>query len=396
MKTKSLIPLERLQSSLRTHFNPIRTLKPNTLSRILDQFHQGHLREAALLWDAIERRDDIVQSVASKRKKAVARLHWDILTLDDSPQARLHKEALTYFYNNLTCTHACDPHEQGGLRLLIKQMMDAIGKKYCVHEIIFSPQGKDLTACFKFVPLWFFKRTEGTLTYSNADYRSKGIPVEIGSWLVTHGEGLMEACSIAYLFKNLPLRDWLIYCERNGMPGVKGITDAPPDSKEWQTAKEAVEDFGSEFHALMSRGTDIQPIDLTARGELPYPKLIERMDRALAALWRGSDLSTLAKEAGIGASLQAKETQLLEEDDANLISETLNTQVDRIILKHLFKVERGKAYFKLIPRDTHDKHQELDLCRNLWEMGLPLSTTHLAERFGISLPQKGEKTLQKK
>ena len=35
----------------------------------------------------------------------------------------------------------------------------------------------------------------------------------------------MEACSIAYLFKHLPLRDWLVYCERNGMPGVRGVNN---------------------------------------------------------------------------------------------------------------------------------------------------------------------------
>ena len=85
-------------------------------------------------------------------------------------------------------------------------------------------------------------------------------------------------------------------------------------------AREAVRDFGAEFQALMSRGTEITPVDLSTKGELPYPALVDRMDRAMASLWRGADLSTLSRGQGLGASLQADEMAMLEQDDAALIS----------------------------------------------------------------------------
>ncbi len=125
--------------------------------------------------------------------------------------------------------------------------------------------------------MFFFENKDGHLHYVEGD---KKVPLKSDEWLVTTGDGLMESCSIAYLFKHLPLRDWLIYCERNGMPGVKGVTHARPGSEEWEIAREAVQNFGAEFHALMTAGTDIQAIDISGRGELPYPKLVERMDRA--------------------------------------------------------------------------------------------------------------------
>ena len=381
--------LKNLQ--IRSSFNPIHKLKPENLSHILDSFHAGYLAPAAKLWDAIERRDDVLHGVIAKRKKSVARLRWEILTSDQSAEAMAQKEALEYFYNHLECTNATDANEQGNIGLLIKHMMDAVGKQYAIHEIIFKPQLHSspprITATFQFVPLWFFQKKNNELIFKHPD-NQQSMPLKRGSWLVTKGEGLMESSSICYIFKQLPLKDWLIYCQRNGMPGVKGITDAQPGSQAWESAKEAVLDFGAEFHALMSRGTDIQPIDLTAKGTLPYPGLVERMDRAMIALWRGSDLNTLARADSFGASVQSNESALLEEDDALLISETLNTQVDKLVLEYLFKTKHPKAYFKLIPRDIRDKKEDLHMYQTLQTMGFHIPKNHIAERFGIPMNQE--------
>jgi hypothetical protein len=102
----------------------------------------------------------------------LARLHWEILSTHDSELAKKQKTALEYFYNNLSATHVCDGNELGGISLLVRQMMDAIGKKYAIHEIIFesckisaleksflfpklerTTPSTLLTATFRFVPL---------------------------------------------------------------------------------------------------------------------------------------------------------------------------------------------------------------------------------------------------
>jgi phage gp29-like protein len=391
MKTHTLLPQLKSQ---RSGFRPVNTLTPESLSRTLEAFHRGDLKSAAHMWDMIEKRDDVLQGVINKRKKSVARLGWEILMLEDSDEAHAHKLALEYFYHHLKATHACDENEQGGFALLIKQMMDAVAKRYAVHEIVFEPREKGLTATFRFVPLWFFENREGRLKFIKDGYDSKkNQSLESGEWLITTGDGLMEASSIAYLFKHLPLCDWLLYCERNGMPGVKGSTDALPGTPEWEAARHAVADFGAEFSALMSRGTDIEPIDLTSRGELPYPRLIERMDRALIALWRGSDLSTLSSSQGSGASLQQNEADLLEDDDALSLSETLNAQVDRFIIQHLFQTDEPKAYIRLKIRDRRDRASDIQLIEKIHAMNLPLAKADLYERFGIPTPMHNEPLL---
>ncbi len=398
MKTKSSI--HRLKSD-RASFRPIRSLTPDSLSRMLDAFHRGDLRLAALSWESIEKRDDVLQGVINKRKKSVARLGWEVLTHEESETAQAHKSALEYFYTHLKSTHAFDENEEGGFSLLIKQMMDSVAKKYAVHEIVFNPtedpitQAKRLSAQFRFVPLWFFDNKEGRLRFLKDEQRGEGLFLERGSWLVTTGDGLMEASSIAYLFKHLPLCDWLLYCERNGMPGVKGVTDALPGSKEWDLARDAVQDFGSEFSALMARGTDIEPIHLNGSGQVPYPALIERMDRAMIALWRGSDLSTLSGTQASGASLQQNEADLLEDDDALHLSETLNTQVDRFVIQYLFNTQEPKAYIRLKLRDRRDRLNDIALCERIYQLGLPLAQADIRERFGLPTPDEDEALLIK-
>ncbi len=397
LKTKNTITTERISTDRLARFSPIRALTPETLSRQLDEFQAGNFRRVGPTWEAIERRDDVIRGVASKRKKAVARLNWEVLTVDDSPEAEEQREALEFFYNQMTATSAIDQNQQGGFSLLIEQMMDAVGKRYALHEIVWEPgSNRRLTATFRFAPLWFFENRMGRLRFLPSSNSTEGIDLQEGSWLVTVGEGLMEACSVAYMYKNLPLRDWLIYSERNGMPGVKGVTDALPGTPEWNQAKAAVEDFGSEFNALMNRGTEIEAIDLRGSGELPYPKLVERMDKALIALWRGADLSTLSgSSGGVGASVQKSETALLEHHDALMISETLNKNVDRFVLRHLFGVEHGKAFVKVKTTSPQDIMQDLKIYKELWEMGAPVPLNHLFDRFGIPIPTKGENILQK-
>src|SRR5579883_2958299 len=136
MNSAPLITRERIEQSIRARFNPVPSLSPGLLAAYLEAFRLGFFRNIALAWDALERRDYKLQSVAPKRKKAVARHGWEILTLEDSPAAQEQKQALEYFYNHLTATNVLEENETGGLSLLIRQMMDAVGKRYAVHEIV--------------------------------------------------------------------------------------------------------------------------------------------------------------------------------------------------------------------------------------------------------------------
>ena len=247
----------------------------------------------------------------------------------------------------------------GGIGALVGQMMDSVGMRYSAHKIEFTESNGKLRGKFIQYPLWLFENTQKRLRLLDRDGQlTAGRELDPSEWMITCGDGLMIASSVAYMFKHLSLRDWLIYCERNGMPGIKAKTDAFPGTPQWESVCDAVRDFGAEFHAVFSEGTELEAIDVSTRGELPYPKLIERIDRMMTALWRGSDLSTLSAKESVGASMQWYESSLIEEADARNISETLNRSVDSQVIHITCGDNIPLARFKLkLPDKKHNKNR---------------------------------------
>lgn len=314
------------------------------------------------------------------------------------PEAQAHHDALKYFYENMRCTSAIDHNMMRGFSLLVEQMMDAVGKKYSVHEVIWQPQadGK-ITATFNWVPLWFFENRTGRLRFLEHEWAIEGCPLKEGGWMTTVGAGLMEACSVAYMFKHLPLKDWVLYCEKHGMPGIVGKTNFPVDSPGWENMMDAVKAVAQDFAVVTNKEDEIDKIDFAADGQLPYPILVDRMDRAMASIWRGADLST--KSAGVqtegtGASLQSDEMTLLEEKDAKLLSETLNEQIDKRVIAYVFgEGVKPKAYIRIVPPRKQNIDADIKIDDFLIKNGAPLGLTDTMERYGRDMPEPDDEVL---
>ena len=372
-----------------SRLNPIRNLRPETLSRALEAFENGRPASAARIFEAILSRDDAICGLNLKRKKSVSRLNFEIIPTEDSPKAREHQKTLKKFYSNIETASFCDENSKGGLRMLVSQMMDCVAMKYSVHKIEFRNENGNLKGLFTQYPLWLFENTQKRLRLLEREGQlTDGAELDPDEWMISCGDGLMFASSVAYLFKQLPLRDWLIYCERNGMPGIKAKTDAYPGTPQWESVCEAVRDFGAEFHAVFSEGTEMDAIDVSTRGELPYPALIERIDRMMCSLWRGSDLSTLSAADSVGASMQWYEGTLIEEDDADNIAETLNRNVDAAVIKLVHGDSVPLAKFRLKLPDYEERKHELEIVERLCAIGLSPDPLELARQFAFPLASK--------
>jgi phage gp29-like protein len=394
-----MVSADVVQLALRSRFNPLRGLTPQLLSVYLDNFLLGFVGSAALVWDQIEKRDDVLRNVASKRKKALAKYKRKSFQRDQSDEAAAHAQALDEFYDNITVVNALDQNETGGFSLLVRQMMDAVGKYYAVHEIVWRPASQSdgsniLTAELRFVPLWFFENRSGRLQFLKLPLGgAEGEPLEPGGWMITKGDGIMEACSIAYMFKNMPLKDWVSYSDKYGTPGVLGQTNAAKGSEAGEALKAAVASFGQNWSGVVygADGTIKEPISLiTARGEgtLPFPPLVERMDRALASLWRGSDLSTLSAD-NQGASVQQGETDILLEDDAAMISETLQLYIDRWVIWQKFGV-KPLAYSRIVVPEARNVDLDLKIDDLLLRAGARLGERERLEYYGRPLIEEND------
>ncbi|MCX6954327.1 MAG: DUF935 family protein, partial [Verrucomicrobia bacterium] len=368
-----------------------RGLTPDALAQDLEHFSLGYLRSAVLRWQRIRERDDTIKSVAEKRELDAALLDWSVLPLDASPEAAAHQAALEEFYHGLTATHALDQNQRGGVATLVRQMMRAVGDKYAVHEIVWQPGATaGLTAEFRYCPLQFFENTTGRLRFLAQDNVYPGEDLAPGGWMVTVGAGLFEATSVAYLFKNLPLRSWLTYCDKFGLPGLHGETTAAFGSEEWNRFRDALATFSQDWALLTSAGAKITPLEVNASGTVPHKDLIDRMDRAITRLWRGADLGTMSHaQSAVGSQPQESETEILAAADALLISETLQHYVDAWVIRYRFGTT-PRAYFKLQPRTKTNWDQELRIDDALIRWGIPRAQSELLARYGRPAPAAGE------
>jgi hypothetical protein len=381
----------RARQHILSRFNPIRGLTPSRLSSYLEAFDAGYLRNAAETWSKIAERDDQVITCATKRLRAPTRLRWEILPADDSAEAARHKIVLEEFYNNITATHVLDEDERGGVRLLIQQMLSAVGMRYAVHEIVWRPGGGTLGAEFRFVPLQFFEHRTGRLRFLPTELALDGIDLDPAGWMVTTGAGLMRATSIAYMFKAMPLKAWVNFTEKFGIPGLHGTTPAPKGSPEWEALADALEGFGESLALVTNEGATINPIELKSVGSHPHPALVDRMDRAISRIWLGGDLATMSQTQGaVGSQPQTDDLSKLEEDDAHLVSETLQQYVDRWVIRFRTGAEKPLAYFQLQPTRKLDTERELKVDTFLIGAGVPVAKKDLMERYGRSEPDDTE------
>lgn len=396
-KPESKVGADRARQFKLTSFNPIKGLTPARLSTYLDAWKRGTLREIALVWQDIMERDDQVKTCHPKRTRNVTGLDYAVLPVDDSAEAGLHKEALEAFYSNLTAVNALELNERGGVRLLFKHMMTAVGMRYACHEIVWEPGARNkLKAQFRFLPLQFFENMTGRLRFLESDFALLGTDLDEffgpGGWMVTTGEGIMHATCVAYMFKHMPLKAWVSYCEKFGVPGIHAKTSAAKGSAEWNALIDAVAGFGEDLALITNDGASINPIELKNSGNQPHPALVERMDRAISRLWMGGDLATMsASGSAVGSQPQSDDLEQLKRDDADMITDTLQEYVDKQVIAQTFGADVAPlAYFKLKPPARLDIERELKIDQSLIGWGVEIGVRDLRERYGRSEPDAAD------
>lgn len=399
-QTAALVMKERVDAEMRRRFNPLSHWTPPVLERQLNAWTRGEFKELAWLMEWIENHDDTILSVAMKAKAAVSRLDWEVaikkdISPEELPTAEKQKEILSKFYSNIDARDALEPYESGGVRLLVSQVMDAFGKGKAVHHVQWQVTPDGLRAKTTFMPLWFFEQKSGELKFLTDSWLGDGESLDqYGDFMVSVGAGVMKACVICKMYKIIPMQDWLTYCDRSGMAAFIGKTKAKMGSPEWQSMMDMVGQIGAEFNALVNVGDEIQALDLSAKGTPPYEKLIDIMNRAMARLWRGSDLSTMSRAgASVGASVQQEETLDLDQDNADWVSETINSKLSKHVLEYYFGTAPKLVEFRLVTKARDDEKFELEKVKAAMGFGVQVSKQWFLSKFNIEEAEQGEQAL---
>lgn len=366
--------------------NPLWGANPDRLVAAVAGWDAGNIAELARLVDAYEIHDDTAKIGVKKRDASVARCEHTILIEEGSekdPRAQLHRDILTKFWASVRVTSAFNRAQRGGIRLLKKQMMSAQSIGWSCHNIVWDTSNpRAITAKFIHIPMWHFENLTGELRFKQLATDYYGVPMADGEWLVHTGDAIGPAVALACCAKRLSLQDWMLFSERAAIPGLLAKTDAAYGTDAWNRLVEMLSAWGRDWRGITDRNTDMTTVTLNGSGEPPMPRLVERMDRAIAALYRGADLSTISKGEGLGASLQGEESDMLEIDDCAALSESLHEQVDRYVIRYMTGDDTPLAYIWIEPVSKPNIENEIKKDAHLMSCGVKLSKRDMLQRYG--------------
>ena len=391
----------RIEWAIRLRYSPMPELDVKWLSVNLNAFRIGELRVVGKIWEVMMERDGELALNADKRAADLAGLDWQVVS-DGSVEGDRHGEALKYFYKHLRATRALDQDVVGGMSELLYQLASAHSYYYSAHEILLrvdNPAGREVTAEFRQTPIWVFESRRGYLGYLQHIFDMYGQPCLEGEWLTCVGAGWMRPLCMAYAFKNIPLRDWMLYCARYGSGFLECITDAQRNDPAWEEASEALRAMANDGAVVHNSSVRLQFLETPAKNALPFEPLVERVDRLYAKCYRGIDLATSARGAErgggrniVGASVQKEESGIFLARDAAWATGYLNERVDRPIIRYLFNQE-PRAWLTIVPPLDESGAMDLRSVQALVPMGLRISLKEAYRRFRWQAPAEGEECL---
>lgn len=387
------IGVVRIRDEARLRYNPLRNLTPQKITAAMDAFDCGYLSEAARIYDAIRRRDGVVQACVQKRKRATSRLEWTIVEMGgDEAVSKEHAAFLEDFYNNIKVTSAADANKRGSMSMLIDNILSALENKYAVSEIIWdTSRAPNLSAEVRHVPLWFFENTQGYLRFKRNSTDTEGIELEPNGWMVSVSDSpLMEATAVCYIIKRFAQGDWAVCSQRFGMPTPVYNANADRGTPEFESAVESIAGLVNGYGMVCARG-EVFDLKLPNGTSEPFKTLSEAMDRYIALIWRGSDLSTLSANNAAGASLQAEESEILEDADCALVEETLAHYLTLPALEWKFgKGVKPAAYLQLTRKNRKDKLNQIAVYKGAAELGCNVAKRDVYEALELREPEAGE------
>lgn len=387
------IGIVRIKDEARIRYNPLKNLTPQKITAAMDNFNCGYLSDAAKIYAAIRRRDAVVQACVQKRKRATSRLEWTIVEMgNDEAASKEHAAFLEDFYNNIRVTSAEDANKRGSMSMLIENILSALENKYAVSEIIWdTSRAPSLSAEVRHVPLWFFENTQGYLRFKKSSYDTEGADLENNGWMVSvYDSPLMEATAVCYIVKRFAQGDWSAYSSRFGMPTPVYNSTAKRNTPEYDAAVDALANLVNGCGMVLAAGEVFDLKQPAGTGE-PFKTLSDAMDRYIALIWRGSDLSTLSADNAAGASLQAEESEILEDADCALVEETLASYLSQPALEWKFgKDVKPAAYLQLTRKNRKDKLNQIAVYKGAAELGCNVAKRDVYEALELREPEPGE------
>lgn len=374
---------------------PSHGLTPERLARVLKEADQGDIYRQAELFEEIEEKDPHLFSLMQTRKNTVLGLDWEIIPYSDEERDQEIAKFIGDVLYNL------QDFEDALLDLL-----DAIGKGFAVSEILWAIEGNSA------VPIALKWRHQKKFRYDDLDNlrllteenMSTGIEIPPNKFVINKYRarsgsparaGVHRVCVWMYLFKNYTVKDWIAFAEVYGMPIRLGKYESGTSKEERDALMQAVMQIGSDAAGIISKSTEIEFIEaIKADGDV-FKNLAQFCNTEMSKAVLGQTLSSDIGDAGSYAASKthAEVRQDILESDCKGLSKTIRRDLIRPLVLFNYGDDSRLPYLKFHCEKPEDQEKEAAKYKTLAEIGLPISTEHIYEKFGIPKPEDGQEVL---
>ncbi|MCP4250007.1 MAG: DUF935 family protein [bacterium] len=373
---------------------PSSGLTPSRLMGILRDADVGALSAAMQLFDDMEEKDPHLYAVANTRRLALTGLEWSVVSaaeVGDPMDVAGADEAAGYAREVFGSLETFDE--------TLQHLSLALGRNVAVAELVWEAAGGELQLV-DLVPVDFTRLVFDEL--GAVRILTKAEPIDgIGlmpNKFVVHTPqspgghasrgGLLRVTAMAYLAKNLALKDWMIFAEVFGMPVRVARYEPTATAQEKQELLTMLESLGSNAAGIFSRAVELQVIEAN-RGTMgpPYQNLIEFLNREMSKAWLGQTLTTETTGAsGTFAASQVHEEvrRDLRADDIRKEARTIRRDLLGPLCKFKFGPDVPVPYFRRRPGRPSDLRELTDVVDSaVNRLGLRVSQAWTHEALGI-------------
>ncbi len=383
---------------------PSAGLTPSRLAAILRDADAGSLSAAMQLYEEMEEKDPHLYAVANTRRLALTGLEWQVVSAaqvnSDADRARAD-EAAAFCREVLTELETFDE--------ALQHLSLALGRNIAVAELVWEQAGGEFRIV-DLVPIDFTRIVFDDLDRPRlltAEATTDGIELTPNKFVVhtphsVSGHpargGLLRVTALAYLAKNLALKDWMIFSEIFGMPVRIARYEPSASADEKRELLRMLETLGSNAAGIFSRAVDLQIVEAN-RGTQgpPYEKLIDFLNREMSKAWLGQTLTTdVAGVSGVLSATMVHEQvrKDIRTDDVRKEGRTLRRDLLAPLARFQFGPDVPVPYFTRKPerpQNLPELSAVLDAAVNRLGVRIPAAWAH--ETLGIPQPGTGEALL---
>jgi len=371
---------------------------------ILREADSGAPARAMELFEEMEEKDPHLFAVANTRRLALTGLEWRIVSAAEirpGVDQGAADDAADYCRESLATLDTFDE--------VLQHLSLAVGRNIAVAELIWEVIDGDLKVS-SIEPVDFTRIVFDELDAPRIlteEEPMDGMILPPNKFIVhtphsTSGHpirgGLLRVTSMAYLAKNLALKDWMIFAELFGMPVRVAQYEPSASAEEKREMLDMLDSLGSNAAGIFSRAVDLKFIEAN-RGTPgpPYGNLIDFLNREMSKAWLGQTLTT--ETTGVSGSFAA--TLVHEEVRKDLRAGDIRKEgrtIRRDLLAPLVRFKFGPSvpvpYFRRkleMPADTQALAEILDQAVNRLGIKVPAAWAH--ETLGIPRPTEREPIL---